>query len=135
MGIEHKVLFAGEIPNAALYLKALDIFVFTSLDEGLPNVILEAGAAGLPIITWDLPFYREIIPKQQDGFLVPSGDIETFAFTLSKLLINPQIRSDVGSNARASILNSFGLGRYIENMTSVYESIVQTKHLTKPPRI
>lgn len=124
LGIEHKVIFTGEIPNAASYLRAMDIFVFTSLDEGLPNVILEAGAAGLPILTWDLPFYREVISDQKHGFLVPVGDIQTFTSTLLNLLDHPQIRLDVGSKARARILNDFSLNHYIENMTSVYDSVL-----------
>ena len=46
------VTFTGEVPLAKQWLPAFDLFVFTSVDEGMPNVVLEAGAAGLPIVTW-----------------------------------------------------------------------------------
>jgi len=103
-------------------MKAFDIFAFTSIDEGLPNVILEAGAAGIPIITWDLPFYREVL--LQDNCLVKPGDVETFASTVTSLLTNPQTASGIGSMTRQMILNSFDLDHYIENMTSVYDSLL-----------
>lgn len=134
LGIRHKIFFTGEIPNASLYLKALEIFIFTSLDEGLPNVILEAGAAGLPILTWDIPFYREVLPEREQGFLIPTADIQSFTTTLSSLLINPEIRSEVGSSARERVLSVFNLQSYVENMTALYDSIFLAQLNNKPTR-
>lgn len=124
LGIADKVRFTGEIPNAASYLKGLDIFVFTSLDEGLPNVILEAGAAGLPIVTWNLPFYKEVL--MQNGFMITAGDVQAFTSTLSNVLDNPLTLIDVGTKTRETILNAFNLTHYIDNLTTVYESLLRT---------
>jgi len=122
LSILQRVCFTGEIPRASRFMKAFDIFAFTSVDEGLPNVILEAGAAGIPVITWDLPFYREVL--LQDRCLVAPGDVEKFASTLTSLLANPQTASEIGSMTSQMILNSFDLDHYIENMTSVYDSLL-----------
>lgn len=122
LGIAKKVCFTGEIPEASRLIKAFDVFTFTSFDEGLPNVILEAGAAGIPIITWDLPFYREVV--LQDRFLVTPGDVETFASTLTSLLADPQTVSEISFLTRQKIINSFNLEHYIKNMTSLYDSLL-----------
>lgn len=122
--LKDRVFFAGEIPNAAMLLKGLDIFAFTSLDEGLPNVIMEAGAAGLPILTWDLPFYRELLTNHRNALLVPPEDIPAFNSAMLSLLHAPSSRKELGLKARDSILNSFGLDQYIKNMTAVYESLL-----------
>ena len=122
------VIFTGEIPNAARLLKGMDIFAFASFDEGLPNVIMEAQAAGLPIVTWKLPFFEELITNGQTGLLVKPGDVDAMTDALRKLLKDPLLRQNIGTSARASVLASFGLDKYIQKMTAVYESLLNSRH-------
>ena len=126
LGIRHKVIFSGEIPNAASYLKALDIFIFTSFDEGLPNVILEAAMAGLPIVTWDLPFYREILENEKTGLLVEAGNVRKLEEAVSRLIASPQLRSQLGREAQAQTQKRFSLEQYICNLTAVYDNLLST---------
>lgn len=127
LGIAHKVIFTGEIPNAASYLKAMDIFIFSSLDEGLPNVILEAGAAGLPIITWDLPFYREVLPDNSMSLLSNPGDLDSMLKDLSDLINSPSLRENIGRAAHEHIIQNFSVERFVKEMTSVYDSVLEMR--------
>lgn len=125
LGLGNRLIFTGEIPNAARWMKGLDIFSFTSYDEGMPNVVMEAGAAGLPVVTWDLPFYREILPSAQLACLVPPGDLEQMKFCLSNLINSPTEREKLGKAAQAHILQTFGLDRYVSRMTGLYDHLLE----------
>jgi len=124
LGILDRVTFTGEVPQAGQWLPAFDLFVFTSLDEGMPNVILEAAAAGLPILTWDLPFYREILENERSGLLVESGNLQKLEEALSRLIASPKLRSQLGREAQSHVLREFSLERYIQNMTAAYEDLL-----------
>lgn len=133
--LRDKVVFTGEVPFAAHLMKGLDLFAFTSLDEGLPNVIMEAGAAGLPVVTWDLPFYRELLTHQQNALLTPAGDLPAFVSALAMLIDDPIMRRDLGNKATETLLSSFGLERMVENMSTLYERMLSLKrsaHKAKP---
>ena len=72
-------------------------------------MIMEAQAAGLPIVTWKLPFFEELITNGQTGLLVKPGDVDAMTDALRKLLKDPLLRQSIGTLARASVLASFGL--------------------------
>ena len=124
LGISECVSFTGEIPNAKELLGALDIFCFTSTNEGLANVIMEAAAAGLPIVTWRLPFNEELLEDGKTALLVEAEDINGFKEAIVKLIQSPAHRATLGEAARKHILVNFGLERYVKNMTHVYETLL-----------
>ena len=128
LGVLDHVTFTGEVPQASQWLPACDLFVFTSLDEGMPNVILEAAAAGLPIVTWDLPFYQEILENGKTGLLVEAGNVEKLEEAVTRLIESPQPRAQLGAEAQARILREFSLERYIRSMTAAYDEL-----LNNPP--
>lgn len=128
LGVLDHVTFTGEVPQASQWLPAFDLFVFTSIDEGMPNVILEAAAAGLPIVTWDLPFYQEILDNGKTGLLVEAGNVEKLEEAVTRLIESPQLRAQLGVEAQARILREFSLERYIRSMTAAYDEL-----LNNPP--
>lgn len=127
LGIEKNVTFTGEIPNAKDLLPALDVFCFTSVDEGMPNVVMEAAAAGLPILTWKLPFYGELLEDEKTAILVEPNNMGGFQESLLKLIEQPGLRKFLGENAKDHMLQNFGLQNFISGMTTVYESILTAK--------
>lgn len=124
--IDDRVIFTGEVANANTWLKAFDLFLFTSIDEGMPNVIMEAAAAGLPIVTWRLPFYQELLEDQKHALLVESMNMKGMAMAVTELIDSPELRTRIGLAAQEHINNSFSLDRYISRMSAVYEEVLRS---------
>jgi len=125
LGILASVTFPGEVPLAKQWLPAFDLFVFTSVDEGMPNAVLEAGAAGLPIVTWELPFYREILENEKTGLLVEAGNIQKLEEAITRLIDSPPLRARLGAEAQAHVLREFSLERFITGMSSAYQAVLR----------
>jgi glycosyltransferase involved in cell wall biosynthesis len=108
LNISERVEFAGPVlPNEVQgHLSWADIFVFASESEGRPNVILEAMAAGLPIVSTTIPGVRELLLDH--GILVPPGDSERFASAIRLFIDDPSGAIRVGRAAMQS-LNERGL--------------------------
>ncbi|KMY68324.1 hypothetical protein AAU61_01095 [Desulfocarbo indianensis] len=103
LSIEQKVRFLGWWSSERLlsegYQKA-DLFVLPSLDEGMPNALLEAMACGLPVIATRVPGSEEIIKDGENGLLVHPGQDEPLALALTNLLTSPSNRQLLGREAR-----------------------------------
>ena len=123
--LEDYVRITGEIPNANQWLKGFDIFCMPSVSEGLPNVVMEAAAAGLPIVTWQLPFYEELLTPDDTALMASPGDRAGFEQAVLKLINDQSLREELGAAAQAQITEKFSLDRYIQNMTRVYETMLQ----------
>lgn len=126
LSIEDKLTFLGEIPMASTWLKSLDIFCFTSHDEGLPNVILEASAAGLPIVAWQYPFIEELISHMETGLLFVPGDLVGMKNGLIELMKTPELRSKLGSSAQENIKKYFPVESYTRELTRVYIDLLES---------
>lgn len=86
-------------PQLAQFLQAADVFVFPTLVEGMPIVVLEAMASGLPVITTpNGP--GDVVRDQVDGFLVSPRDVDAIVEQLEQLRVNPELRAEMGQNAR-----------------------------------
>lgn len=125
LGVQDKVTFTGEVPFGSQWLKGLDIFCFLSLDEGSPNVVMEAGAAGLPIVAWKLPFNEELLENEKMAMLVEVGDLDGLKTALSRLIQSKGLRAEIGNAAQAHLLSNFSLERYVRKMTQVYETVLE----------
>lgn len=127
LGIRSHVVFAGEIPDASALLSALDVFCFTSLDEGLPNAVMEAAAAGVPIVSWRAPFMEELLKNGDVALLVEPERIGDFKKAVVDLICSQELRSHLGRAARDHVRAQFSLSRFVENMTNVYESLLDSR--------
>jgi glycosyltransferase involved in cell wall biosynthesis len=88
-------------------LTTTNIFVNPSYSEGLPTSVLEAGAAGLPIVATDVGGTREIIEDGKSGFLIPPGDSQALTEKVCQLIKNKQLREDFGRNIRQFVKENF----------------------------
>ena len=125
LDVADKITFTGEVPNASCWMKGFDIFCFPSIDEGLPNAIMEAAAAGLPVVAWRLPFVEELLDKGNLAFLVEPYDLDGMEESLKALICSVDLRKRLGSAAQAHIQTRLNLGRYIQAMTAVYEILLE----------
>lgn len=92
--------FLGDRPDVPTLLDSADIFVLPSLAEGMSNALLEAMAAGLPCVVTDIAVNREVVVADKTGILVPTRDSPGLATAIGKLISNPQLRQQLGQNAR-----------------------------------
>src|SRR5205807_2459394 len=96
--------FRGD--TAALY-QAMDLFVLSSLREGLPNVLLEAMATSVPAVSTRVAGVPRLIQDGQNGILCAPGDVEGLASAMGRLLADAAFRQRLGRNARETIEREF----------------------------
>ena len=123
LSVSDLLTFTGEIPNAESFLAAMDIFCFPSVDEGMPNVIIEAAAVGLPVVAWDLPFNNEIL-SPETAILVPPGDENSFKNRVFELFSSDEKRLRLGTSAKEMVASRFSLSKYIHELTNIYDSLI-----------
>jgi len=111
------VTWLGRINNMPEKLKEAALVVYPSYyGEGIPRVLLEACAAGCPIITTDHPGCREAVTHEENGLLVPVKDAQATAWAIEKLLEDPQRRNQMGAMSRNKACREFDI-HDIANLT------------------
>jgi glycosyltransferase involved in cell wall biosynthesis len=103
--------FLGPREDIPELMNACDGLLLSSVVEGLPMVLLEAAASGLPVVATDVGGVREVVLDQRTGFLVPSGDPDALAAAMSRLAgLSVDARRQMGQAARDLALERFDLG-------------------------
>ncbi|MCS7220088.1 MAG: glycosyltransferase family 4 protein [Anaerolineae bacterium] len=122
-----QVHFTGFVPHEELpaYLNAADIFVMPTLCvEGLPMVILEAMACGLPIVASDIGGIPTAVDHGRNGLLFPPGDVDQLAGHIGRLLDEPGLACALGEAARAKAVEQFSLERMVRDTEAVFLRVV-----------
>jgi glycosyltransferase involved in cell wall biosynthesis len=126
LGVEDRITFTGADAEARFWMKAFDVFCFTSMDEGLPNVVMEAAAAGVPVLAWRTEFLRELLGDGQSAVLVEPGNVRAFRESLHALIENREYRRCLGEAARREVLTNFGVPKFVRRLSAVYEELLGT---------
>lgn len=121
LGISDCVVFTGPDPEARQWLSALDIFCFPSMDEGLPNVVLESSVAGAPVVAWRMPYLKGLLAEGESVLLAEPGNVQQLTQAMARMIRQPELRVALGRAARKRVLEEFSVERYVERMTRVYE--------------
>ena len=101
LGLGASIRFPGFVSDyKTQYYKAADVFVLPSRHEAFPNVLLEASASGLPIVVSDIPSVRAIVHEGYNGLFAQIGDEVDVAQKIVYLLLNEEVRRELGMNAR-----------------------------------
>ena len=124
-GVKNDVIFLGQRSDVNQILKAFDIFVFPSLTEGLPLVVIEAMATGLPIVASHVGGIPELVVNGETGFLVSPTSKEEIKEAIIKLLNNPELRKEMGQIARKRFETHFSLSQMVQKYMEVYEKAVK----------
>jgi glycosyltransferase involved in cell wall biosynthesis len=116
LGVAPRITFTGwceRIAIAERYRQA-DIFVFPSRDEGMPNVVLEAMASGLPIVATAIAGSEELVREGENGHLVPAEDAAALTAALARLIAQPETRQTMGRASRERIEREYTWKRVAE---------------------
>ncbi|QAZ66032.1 glycosyltransferase family 4 protein [Solidesulfovibrio carbinolicus] len=109
LGVLSRLRFAGWAGREAMpeLLRRADLFVFPSRDEGMPNAVLEAMAAGLPVIATRISGNEEVVADGETGLLVPPDDPDALAGALAGLLADAALRRRLGAAGRERVCREY----------------------------
>jgi hypothetical protein len=127
LGLHNHVQFLGYREDARDVLKSFDIFVLSSLWEGLPIVVLEAMAAGKPVVATAVDGVTEVVEHGKTGLLVEPGRPDLLAKLVIELINNPDRSKTMGKRGRERIKRAFSINRVINTMEQIYFSQIFNK--------
>jgi glycosyltransferase involved in cell wall biosynthesis len=118
-GVGEQVRFLGERRDVGERLANADLFVLPSRTEALPNSVMEAMAAGLPIVACRIGGIPELVEDGVTGLLVPPDDPDALGEAMAQLVANPARASALGAAARAAVAERFSMARMIAGFTEI----------------
>ena len=123
LGLEGRVTFTGHRSDARALLAGLDVFVLPSWVEGMPIVVLEAMAAGKPVVATAVGGTPELVVDGETGVLVPPRDPEALARALTELLDEPERARRLGEAGRARVRERFSEDAMTRRILEVYDEL------------
>ncbi|QDS88325.1 2-deoxystreptamine glucosyltransferase [Rosistilla ulvae] len=120
-----RIHLAGFVADPAMHYQAMDIYALSSLREGLPNVLLEAMAYEVPVVSTRVAGVPRLIDGQTNGRLVDCGDREKLSAAIGELLCQPELRLQLGQAARATVEQRFCFAKRMQMMAAVYDGLQQ----------
>jgi glycosyltransferase involved in cell wall biosynthesis len=128
LGISGYVRFLGIRRDVSQLMNAADAYVMSSSWEGMPMVLLEASATGLPIVATDVGGNREVVLDGITGFLVPPRNPEALAEAMLRMMDLPEEkRREMGKAARQHIEKNFSLDRIVDMWEALYKELLEQK--------
>ena len=128
VGLQKQVFFWGVRPDVPNLMNAADGFVMSSAWEGLPLVLLEAQACGLPAVVTNVGGNAEIVVQEETGFIVPPQNPTVLAEAMLRLMNLPdEIRQQMGTLARQRVEQQFSLESVVTQWENLYYELLQTR--------
>jgi glycosyltransferase involved in cell wall biosynthesis len=127
LGITDRLIWTGFRSDLLSVYASFDVFLLTSVREGLPNSILEAMAMELPVVTSDVAGAKELVVDGDTGFVRPMGDYRGLGNALLAILENDNLRLQMGKSGRSRVESKFSFNGRLSRVESLYEQIVQKK--------
>ena len=127
IGCSDRVIWAGYRDDVLQLLPAFDLFIQSSHHEGLPNTVLEAMAASLPVVATGVGGTPELVVNGKTGLLVPPGDPAALAGAISVLLEKPESRGKMGQAGRQRVKMHFSVDEMVRKTEQLYEQLLTEK--------
>jgi len=125
LGIMDRVMFPGLQESVAPYLAAMDVYLISSEFEGLPLALLEAMAAGLPVVSTAVGGIPEVIEDDTSGLLAPFGSARALAERVVRLAADPGLRERLGQAGRRRVESEFGVARMAAEVETIYRDTLR----------
>jgi glycosyltransferase involved in cell wall biosynthesis len=126
-GLRDHVILIGFLGDPARVYGILDVYVATSLKEGLPLAPLEAMCARLPIVATDVPGHRDVVVHGRTGLLVPPEDSAALAGAIAELEADGARRRLMGAAGRRRVLDDFGIRSTADRTADVYRAVLDSR--------
>lgn len=124
LGLGGRVHLPGLQEDVRPYLAAMDVFLMSSRYEGLPLALLEAQAAGLPVVATAVGGVPEVIRDGRTGILVPFGEVGALVAALERLLGDPGFRRAMGDRGRRRVESEFSVHRMVRELEAIYDHVL-----------
>ena len=130
LDLEDKVRFLGVRRDVPELMNAADAYVMSSAWEGMPMVLLEAHACGLPIVATDVGGNGEVVLNNRSGYLVPSRDAKVLAAAMMKMMaLSEAERRAMGEAGRAYVEANYSLEHVVDQWEALYKSLLAQKRV------
>ena len=127
LGIRDRVVFGGYLSHPAPAYAACDLFLMSSLREGLPNSVLEAMALGVPVVSVDVAGVKELVEHGTTGFIRPQRDAQGLADALVRLATDDHLRRRMGEAGRERVEREFSFSRRLARIEELYERVIESR--------
>jgi glycosyltransferase involved in cell wall biosynthesis len=124
LGLKERVLLAGQRSDVPAVLAAADLFVLPSLWEGLPLAMLEAMAAGTPVVASAVGGVAGVLEDRVSGRLVPAADARALALAMIEMLSLPESAQQMARRAREHVQATYGAEVWAGRLQAIYEGVV-----------
>ena len=124
MGCDHLMRFLGHRSDASRFFRCMDVFWLGSNFEGMSNSIMEAMAAGVPVVATNIAANRELVTDGETGYLVEVGDCVGFAQFTDRLLADPETARRFGEAGRERMQREFSVEQMIQRHAALYREVV-----------
>lgn len=122
LGCADSIDFLGRRNDVPELLASMDVFAFPSHFEGLPGAVIEAMAAGRPIVATPVDGTAELLDGYRTGLFVPVDDPDALAWGIIRLLEHPELRAELGESAQADALVEFTIDRMVQQFEALYRN-------------
>jgi glycosyltransferase involved in cell wall biosynthesis len=123
-GLQDEIQLLGYRNDVADFLRAADLFAYPSVVEGLPNSVIEAQLAGLPIVAADIPGTRNVVEHETTGLLIEPEQPQRMAEEIQNLWQNPERRAQLAQAAQTHALQRFSATSTINRLLQLYDQIL-----------
>jgi glycosyltransferase involved in cell wall biosynthesis len=130
MGIDRQVRFFGFRPDRLSFLKGFDIFVLPSRSEGIPRCVMEAMAAGVPVVASDVVGCRNLVDGKTTGLLFKPDKPQQLAAALKSIMSDPTLKHTITRNARTCICTHFSAARMAKQYEQLFIRLTNTHNST-----
>jgi glycosyltransferase involved in cell wall biosynthesis len=124
---EERLVMPGYVENIWEYYKAMDIFLLPSRSEGFSLALLEAAAAGLPIIASNIPGNNEFVEDRKNGILFDINQPEMLRKNIAEINENKSLSSELASAARKKVYDNYTIERYADNLDKFLNNMLLQK--------
>jgi glycosyltransferase involved in cell wall biosynthesis len=123
-GLQKSVFLSGHSTDVAPYYAAADAFVLPSHSEGSPYVLLEAMAAGIPIVATAVGGVPEILTSEINALLVKPQDAASLALAMNRILVDRELANRLSRNASTLVSTRYSLECYVQSVSRIYRSVL-----------
>ena len=131
LDLSKEVRLVGFQSDIAAFLGAIDIFAFATQSEGFGQVVIEAMAAGKPVVASKIAPLTEIIREGETGVLVSRDDPRAFADAIAWLFTHPDQAREMGKRGQARVDNHFSAGKMVEKTLLLYDDVLRERSLKR----